>query len=176
MLPHEASKVRLRRLGVHDLVEFQLYRTDPLVGLYQGWSVMSDEKALEFLAEVDAAVLLQPGRWSQIAICPAGSNQLAGDIGILISADQLEAEIGFTLSPSHQRQGLGASAVQAAAGLIFSQTPVRRIIAITDARNTRCIRLLERIGMVHKRTSEAVFRGEPCTEHLFSLARPERDA
>jgi len=45
------------------------------------------------------------------------------------------------------------------------------VVAITDARNSTAIRLLERIGMRRLRTRDAVFRGEACREHSYALSR-----
>jgi RimJ/RimL family protein N-acetyltransferase len=68
--------------------------------------------------------------------------------------------------------------VQAAIGLVFDHTAAVRVIGITDARNHASIRLLQRIGMQRVETRDAVFRGEPCTEHVYAVSRlwPAREA
>lgn len=43
--------------------------------------------------------------------------------------------------------------------------------AVVDARNTSAIALVNRLGMVLDRTEEALFKGEPCSEHHFVLKR-----
>jgi RimJ/RimL family protein N-acetyltransferase len=70
-----------------------------------------------------------------------------------------------------QGRGLGTAAARAAIELLFEHTPVQQIIAITDARNAPSMRLLDRVGMTRVATQTAVFRGEPCTEHRYSLTR-----
>jgi RimJ/RimL family protein N-acetyltransferase len=62
-------------------------------------------------------------------------------------------------------------AVLEAIAILFEHTPVQRVIAVTDERNAQSIRLLERVGMSLSATTEAIFRGEPCTEHTYALAR-----
>jgi RimJ/RimL family protein N-acetyltransferase len=171
-LPRSGARVTLRRLDSADLPDFQVYRRDADVGRYQGWTGMSDAEALEFLAEMNSAVLFEPGKWCQIGIAEPTGGRLIGDIGVFISFDGQSAEIGFTLNPRVQGQGLASAAVRDAIKLIFEQTAVDRLIAVTDARNTPSIALLERIGMRRSESRNAVFLGEDCVELVYVLARP----
>ena len=171
MLPRTCDFFVLRRLSPGDLTDFQAYRSDPQVGLFQGWTPLSNDEALSYLAEVESAPLLAPGHWTQIAIASIETDRLIGDLGLFVSADQSLAEIGFTLAPRSQGRGLATSAVLAAIELLFERTSVQRILAITDARNTPSIRLLVRVGMSLVSTAEVVFRGEPCTESTYALVR-----
>ncbi|WP_420346698.1 GNAT family N-acetyltransferase [Pelagibius sp.] len=175
-LPCTHRRILLRRLRVDDLMAFQAYRCDPAVGRFQGWQVMSDAEARAFLTDVNAAALLQPGRWSQIAIALASDESLIGDIGLCVAEDGREAEIGFTLALGAQGQGLAREAVTAALRLVFAQTVVERIVAITDTRNLPSLRLLERLGMEKIRTQQVVFQGEPCTEDVFAMTRGRADS
>lgn len=171
MLPRTRHPIVLRRLRAADLADFQAYRTDPQVGLYQGWLPMSDDDALAFLANVESAPLLQPGHWTQIAIASAEGGRLMGDIGLFVSAQQDRAEIGFTLAPIHQGQGIATHAALEALDLLFEHTPVQQVIAVTDARNASSMRLLQRLGMTLVSSAEALFRGQPCIEHTCVLER-----
>lgn len=93
-LPLLAGEATLRRLSPSDLADFQAYRNDPGIGLYQG---MSDPEASAFLSEMNLAPLLQPGVWSQIGIADSQSLRLIGDIGLFLAADSQQAEVGITL-------------------------------------------------------------------------------
>jgi len=64
----KSSRIILRRLTSADLADFQSYRNDQDVGLYQGWSQQSDADALNFLQEMGAAEFFRPGTWFQIGI------------------------------------------------------------------------------------------------------------
>jgi RimJ/RimL family protein N-acetyltransferase len=170
-LPYDCGRVILRRLAPADLTAFQDYRRDPETGRYQGWAAMSDDEAWAFLAEMAVAPPFPAGEWWQIGIAERTSDGLIGDIGICVSADRRAAEIGFTLGRHSQGRGLGSEAVRGAIGLLFAHTPVDRIFAITDARNLASVRLLERIGMGKSQTLNSLFRGEPCVEYRYVLAR-----
>ena len=164
----------LRRIGLSDLASFQAYRHDDLLGQYQGWSPTTDDEASLFLSEMSIAELLQPGSWIQLGIADPGSQTLVGDIGLLLADDGQHAEIGFTLSRQSQGRGIATAAVREALSLVFERTVAERILGVTDSRNLRSIRLLERVGMRLAETRSAKFRGEDCIEHVYSIPRQQK--
>lgn len=170
-LPIQCPRVTLRRLRASDLADFQAYRHDPAVGLYQGWSPEPDEVALAFLLDMASATLLAPGAWCQVGIALTEGDRLIGDIGIHVAADLGQAELGFSLARPHQGRGLATEAVQAALTWVLASVAVPRVIGVTDARNVASARLLERVGMRFVKAMETRFRGAPCTEHLYALER-----
>ena len=171
-LPRFAAQVALRRLAPKDLAAFQAYRRDPELGRYQGWTPMPDAEAQVFLAQMHTAGALRPGVWFQLGIADAQSMELIGDIGLLLSADGSSAEIGYTLARSAQGRGLATLAVREAVALVFECSVASQVLATSDARNRASIRLLERIGMQRVEECTALFRGEPCVEITYAIARP----
>lgn len=171
LLPRQFPGGCLRRLRPSDLGPFQAYRNVPELGRYQGWSSMSEAEARAFLVAMEAAPLFQPGKWIQLGIAKSATDDLVGDIGILLHADTHTAEVGFTLAPAAQGRGVATIAVREALQLLFSVTSVLHVLGITDARNARSIRLLERLGFKCRESRSAVFRSEACTELIFVLPR-----
>ena len=170
-LPRAFPGGLLRRLRTGDLAAFQAYRSIPELGRFQGWSPMSETEALSFLAEMSEARLFTPGDWVQLGIAEGEADQLIGDIGMFVSADGLTGEIGFTLAPAAQGRGIATAAVRQALQLIFGTTRVKQVLGITDSRNVRSIRLLERVGFRRHESRATVFRGEPCVEEVYALPR-----
>jgi RimJ/RimL family protein N-acetyltransferase len=171
LLPSRFDGGCLRRLHRSDLGAFRAYRSIPELGRYQGWSPMSETQALAFLSEMEATPLFQAGQWVQLGIADSRTEILLGDIGLRLSEDSQTGEVGFTLAPSAQGRGVATAAVRAALQLLFTATPVSSVLGITDARNTRSIRLLERLGFECHETRKAVFRGEECIEQVHVLPR-----
>lgn len=161
----------LRRLHARDLAAFQAYRHDPEVGRWQGWAPQRDDDALAFLNEMADGPLFQPGQWTQLAIADDATGDLLGDLGVHLSADGREAEFGFSLARGAQGRGLAAAAVREGIAWVFAQTAAERVVAQTDARNTACLRLLERLGARALERIETTFRGEACVELRFLLAQ-----
>lgn len=173
VLPRAAGRTVLRRLSVGDLPAFQAYRRDPQVARYQGWDTMNDDEARSFLADVADCPLLQRGHWSQIAIARETDGALLGDIGLFVSTDETEAEIGISLSREAQGQGMAAEALGEAIRLLFDHTAVKRIVGITDVRNLPSIALLQRVGMRKVGDQESVVKGEACSEFVYAITRAE---
>jgi RimJ/RimL family protein N-acetyltransferase len=169
-LPWSGARVALRRLRPGDLVAFQAYRHDPEVGLYQGWEPQSDEDARAFIAEMSQAEFGRPGEWLQIAIADAADDDLLGDIGLFVMRSGREAEFGITLASAAQGRGLAEEAARTLVDGLRAHTEVRRLIGITDIRNTPSARLLERLGMLLEAEVAADFRGEPCHERHYGMA------
>jgi RimJ/RimL family protein N-acetyltransferase len=171
-LPQGAGRVILRRLTPADLVRFQAYRHDADVGLFQGWEPVPDQVAIRFLEDMREIQLFPLGAWIQLGIADQQTNDLVGDIGVRVSEDAKEAEIGFTLAREAQGFGLGTEALRELIDLIFNHTDVGRIVAITDERNTRAHRLLLRTGFRKAHATSGMFRGQPCIEHVWEISRP----
>jgi RimJ/RimL family protein N-acetyltransferase len=174
-LPISTERTRLRRLAVADLAPFQRYRSDPEVGRWQGWKPMDEAGALAFLQEMADSAFCPPGHWFQIGIADRPSDLLIGDIGLhLHGGAGLLAELGFTLTPAAQGRGLATEAVGAAVQMLLKHTPVQRIVAVADVRNTASIQLLQRLGLRRFAVLPAIFGGQPCVEAHFSLSRHGR--
>ena len=173
MLPRDFPGGRLRRLRPSDLTAFQAYRALPELGRYQGWSPMTESEAREFLSAMSQAPLFTPGEWVQLGIADPALDGLIGDIGLFLSEDAATAELGFTLQPSAQGRGIAGRAVREALDLMFASTAISRVLGISDARNLPSIRLLERLGFSCIETRHVEFRGQPCCEKVYALARAD---
>ena len=165
-------RVQLRRLRAEDLPHFQHYRADAEVGRYQGWLPTDDAAAGTFLAQMATTPFCPPGHWCQIAIADIDGDTLIGDIGLCLAADGEALEMGFTLAREWHGTGRAAEAVQLALQAVWAQTKAQRVLGLTDVRNAASVRLLQRLGFRRFATLQAVFRGEPCSEHHFVLHRP----
>ena len=170
-LPRHGPGFILRQLSTADLADFQAYRHDEELGRYQGWLPTPDEQASAFLAEMSAAPFPNPGHWVQIGIAEPECQRLIGDIGVYLDLDATRAEIGFTLARVAQGRGVATAAVRMVVDLIFRWSTAERVIGTTDARNLPSMRLMERVGMRLTATRQAVFRGNACVEHTYTVTR-----
>lgn len=164
----------VRRFCASDVNGFHAYRSDASLAVYQGWSNMSLQDACRFVSEMASVQTLTPGDWIQLAIADPTSNALLGDLGLYLEPDGFAAEIGFTLSRSAQGRGHATRAVSMALSLFFSGSPISVVRAVTDARNTNSLRVLERVGFAKSTVREAFFKGAPCTELVYVYHRAPR--
>lgn len=171
--PEAPPRVHLRPLREDDLDAFYVYRSDPEVARLQGWEPISRQEAAEFLKANASAHAFVPGEWVQLAIASSQTDRLLGDLGVYLSHDQGIAEFGITITPAAQGHGYATEAISALLKLLFSSTPVAKAVACTDTRNAPCIAALKRAGMTSTAQREAEYKGELCTEMIFSIQRSE---
>ena len=171
LLPAKKGRTLIRALSKADLNTFHAYRSDAERAKYQGWSPMSLEEARQFIDEMTPISALRPGDWIQLAIADSESNILLGDVGVYLQADQSGAEIGFTLSKQAQGNGHASNAVCLSIALIFATSSATSIRAVTDSRNLRSVKVLERTGFNLSSVERTLFKGEPCTELIYVCPR-----
>ncbi len=134
---------------------------------------MTGPEALAFLEAQAGRAGFLPATWSQIAIADLQTDVLVGDMGIYLSADSSRAEFGLSITPAAQGKGYGSESVRGLIGLLFSATPAMEVMASTDIRNPACLAVLANAGMRHVDTRQAEYKGELCTEQVFSVRRLE---
>ena len=171
-LPLDHDGVRLRALRRDDVAAFLHYRSNPEVARFQGWLPMDLARARAFIEEQCALAGVEGGAWRQFAIADARDDALLGDLGVWLSPDLDAAELGITVTPAAQGEGIGRRAMRAATDLLFSATTVQQVHACADARNIACRRMLQAAGFDEAGATEVVVKGEACTEIRHTMARP----
>jgi RimJ/RimL family protein N-acetyltransferase len=177
MIILNTARLQLRPLTEADLPAFAAYRSDPEVARYQSWSPpYTMDQAKAFLEYMDRATPGTPGTWFQLAMERHAEPGIIGDCAFqVLVEDSRQAQIGFTLSSRHQKQGYAAEAVGALVDFLFTEYELRRITATCDALNTASARLLERIGM--RREGQYIenvwFKGAWGDEYLYAILERE---
>ncbi len=140
----KSERLTIKSLSPSDAEAFFIYRSDPEVARFQGFSPEKEEEARRFIAD-NTACFNQEENWFQMGIYR--EEELIGDIGIhFIGPENSQCEIGYTLAGSAQGKGYATEAVTEVLTFLFTQLNKHRITAGLDPRNTSSIKLLERIG------------------------------
>jgi aminoglycoside 6'-N-acetyltransferase len=161
----------LRRFHEGDAPALAGYRSDPDVARYQSWSApVSLEAATTLIQEVAARDIQLPG-WFQYAVELRADGTLIGDIGVNLQENRLQAEIGFTIAAEYQGHGYATEAVRCVLEHLFVDRGLRRVSAECDARNSRSVRLLERLGFRREgyRVANTWLKGEWTDDLIFGL-------
>jgi len=170
-LPLETPRLLLRRFREADLEPFLAYRNRPEVARYQSWLIWSREQGLELIEDQQQVEPGDFGIWFQYAIELKESGELIGDCGLCVKvAMPKTAEIGFSLAPEHQGQGLATEAVAAVVDFAIRALGVERIIAIVMQDNDRSAALLRRLGLQAGPPGRVWFKGEWSEELCFTLS------
>ncbi len=98
--------------------------------------------------------------WGRIIIHKA-ENTLIGDIGFKGLPDATgTVEMGYSIVPSHQRQGYASEAAKAMVNWAFAQSDVQLVTAECLTENISSIRVLEKIGMQRTRIQDDLIMWE----------------
>ena len=174
-----SSRLLIDELQMEDAAVLYAIRSHPDVTRFQDWQPGSVHDAAAFISEQRAIRLPSLGQWSQRAIrllSADGSCTLVGDVGLLFPSSAGDSvQLGITVSPSHQRQGVGREALQAVLELLFTQLRYRRVVASVDPRNAACVSLMQSVGLrqeAHHRES-LLWRGDWVDDVVFALLAKE---
>ena len=143
----ESERLTIGRFRDSDAGALAAYRDDPAIALYQGWTrPYSLADAQKFIAGLHGLSPGSPGTWFQFALRLRDSDTLIGDVALRTTEqDPPEVELGFSLASAHQHNGYAAEAVAVVIDFAFEKLAISRIFSITDHRNLRARRLLERL-------------------------------
>jgi RimJ/RimL family protein N-acetyltransferase len=171
----ESTRLRLRPYRDSDVDRmFQLY-SDPLVMRY--WSFPPWTHRAQAEAYVQRALNeMAEGRTLPWAVATRADDRLVGTT-TMFALDTLQgrAEIGYSLDPKLQGQGLASEALRLALVHAFDTLRLRRVEADVDPRNIPSCRLLERLGFRLEGLLRARWRvaGEICDTAMYGLLAPE---
>ena len=171
-----SSRLRLRRLRQGDAAAVCGYRALPEVARFQSWESYALADAAELIAAQEGMPSGAPGSWLQLGLTLIDSGEVVGDCGIHFPRDDdRQVELGITLSPRHQGQGLAAEAVECVLGYVFDSLRKHRVWAVTDAQNDAAARLFRRLGFRQEAhyVEHVWFKGRWGSESLFALLRRE---
>ncbi|MCB0061806.1 MAG: GNAT family N-acetyltransferase, partial [Caldilineaceae bacterium] len=165
-----------RRFTLADVPALHAIRTDPTVARFQSWDGTSEESIQRFIQSLQGIAPGTPGEWFQFAIASRATNELMGDCGLhVLAEDPRLGEIGYTLAQRFQGQGYATEAVSAILDYTFTTLKLHRLAAIVDVRNRGSIKLLERLGFRREGMTRGAFwnKGEWVDEYLYALLQSE---
>jgi RimJ/RimL family protein N-acetyltransferase len=174
------QRLRLSKLTAADAPAMFRYRSDPEVCRFQGFEPAHQAEVANFIHQLEFTAWDAPGTWFQFGLRLRNADdyrgELVGDLGVhFLADDPRQVEIGFSLDPAWQGQGLATEAVTALIDHLFRQAGKHRVIASVDPRNTPSVALLRRVGMqqeAHFRSS-LWFKGAWVDDLVFAVLREE---
>ena len=168
--------LRINDLTPGDAPTLFSYRSDAEVARFQSWLPGSITDARDFIVRNISNPFDQNDSWYQLAVRSADTGKLLGDLGVhFLAGDRHQVEIGFTIAPEHQRQGLGTLAVAGLINYLFIMLKKHRVFASIDPRNEASLALVRRVGMrqeAHFRQS-LFWKGEWVDDVVFGLLHSE---
>ena len=144
----EASRLFMKPLQLQDAQEVYAYRSHPAVTRYQSWRPVREEDVEAFILKYGKNNMGVVDSWCQLGVHKKATQELIGDVGMhFLAPDGQQVELGFTISPKHQRRGYASEAVEALLSFLFGSLNKHRVVASVDPSNAASIALLEKMGM-----------------------------
>lgn len=172
------KRLILRAIRLADAKAMFKYRSNPQIYKFQNWEPKTIKDAEDYISTKIATVPNVPNTWYQLGVFIKGSDELIGDIGIhFIEFDNLQVEIGYTLSLEYQGKGYATEAVASVVNYLFNNLNKHRIIASIDPKNIKSMALLERVGMrkeAHFKKS-IWFKEEWVDDIIYAILKEEWD-
>ncbi|VUD69204.1 Putative ribosomal N-acetyltransferase YdaF [Thalassocella blandensis] len=173
----QSQKLTIRYFEFEDLERFSQYRALPEISEFQSWEHYTFDDAKDLFKRMDYRQFGVIDSWWQLAIVKRFNNCLLGDLAVhFIDAEQVE--LGFTIAPPYQGQGIAYEAVNLLLDFLFNSLEKHRVVAITDTRNHKSVALLQRLGFrceAHFKKN-IFFKGEWGDEFLYAKLKSEHQA
>jgi len=174
-----SKRLLLRPLYLEDAATVAAYRSIPEVARFQSWESFDLDDATRLVSDQATIVPDTPGTWLQLALVLTNSKATIGDCGIhFIADDGRQVELGITLAPKYQGQGLATEAMSAVLEYVFDRLGKHRVTALTDAENHASAGLFRRLGFRQEAhyIEHVWFKGAWASEYLFAMLRREWEA
>lgn len=173
----ESPRLRLRPYRQDDARAIYALYSDPVVTRYWSFPAWTRrEQASEYLA---ARMALETPAVYAWALAERECDRLIGTTTLFsLSGPHKRAEIGYSLLPARQGQGLATEALRTVLEHAFGPLGLERIEADVDPRNEASWRLLEKLGFRREGLLRNRWRvdGEVCDSFLYGLLREEYPA
>jgi len=166
--PITTERLLLRPFSRGDVAAVHAYRGLPEIAQYLSDPPLSlDECAEAVRARTTQIAFTAEGDRIVLALERRADAQLVGEVSLTWrSVANQQAEIGYIVAPTAQRQGFATEAADALLAFGFEQAELHRVYARCDARNEASTLVMKRLGM-HQ---EAHFM-----EHRFNKGRWEQE-
>ncbi|WP_281555997.1 GNAT family protein [Thalassomonas sp. RHCl1] len=166
----KTEKYLIRSFRRKDLHRFSDYRAQECVARYQSWSDYSYQEAVDLFESTDYSKFGAVGEWYQLAITMLESDELVGDLAIHF-IDENQVELGFTVAPEYQGQGVATESVSIFLNYLFTVLNKHRVIATTDVENVASYKLLEKLGFRREAhfVKNIYFKGAWGDEYQYAL-------
>lgn len=144
----ETERLILRDFVADDWRAVLEYQSDPLYLRYNHWMERTPEAVQEFIGWFLDQQRQEPRIKFQLAVVLKANDQLIGNCGVRMEkVNDVEADIGYELSPKYWNNGYATEAAYAIVDFGFKHFGVHRVWANCIADNVSSAHVLEKLGM-----------------------------
>ncbi|MCU0878308.1 MAG: GNAT family N-acetyltransferase [Pirellulaceae bacterium] len=175
-LPIEVGPLLIRRTALEDHSDLVEMFSQSEVREYDPLNTLTADNIAWMLEQQATIRIGDQGLPMRFAIVMRRDWKVIGDCVLTITnVENRTAEFGISLNRNYWDRRLGALATHAMLGFGFGRLSLHRIFALTDPRNERCWRMMQRVGMrreAHHRRWRSV-KGEWIDDYLYAMLADE---
>lgn len=150
-LPIHTQRLLLRPFDRdRDVDAFHVYRSLPELCRYAPIEPVSRAQVVERLGTdtYTRTELEAEGDVLALAVEERATGVMIGDVVLFWrSQAHMQAEIGYTISPSMQGRGYATEAARGLADAVFAELPIHRLAAVIDERHKASLAVARQLGM-----------------------------
>ncbi|MFI4966935.1 MAG: GNAT family N-acetyltransferase [Caulobacterales bacterium] len=172
--PIRTERLVLREFRDGDLADIHAYAAMPEVSRFMTWGPNTPQESRAFMERA----LAQQADWPRkhVGLAIERDGVAIGSIRLdLKSEENADADIGYTLSRDHWRQGLATEAASALLTIAFGTLGLHRVWATCDVQNVGSRGVMEKLGMrreAHFR-HDVLVRGAWRDSYLYAILADE---
>jgi RimJ/RimL family protein N-acetyltransferase len=137
-------RLHIKKIGLEDALDMFEYRSNGAVSKHQSFKPKTIDSVKIFLEKNTKEFNIQD-KWFQFGVYL--NSKMIGDIGIhFIGPENMQCEIGYTISHQYQRNGYGKESVNGVVNYLFKEMNKHRIVASLNPKNKASIELLKSLG------------------------------
>jgi RimJ/RimL family protein N-acetyltransferase len=141
------ERLVVRSIRSDDAEAIFRYRSDSNTNQYQNWIPKTINDVHDFIKNRVSPTIDTIDTWYQFVIIKKEQDEFIGDIGVhFLDSEKKQVELGCTFDKKFQGKGYATEAMKEMIHFLFTILQKRRITVSTDPRNTKAIRLIERLG------------------------------
>jgi ribosomal-protein-alanine N-acetyltransferase len=151
------------------------WRNEPLAVRHNPFKKMSEEELDKMLAEAGTDLSML-GKYERFSWFISVDGIAVGVLSLKnISHSMSYAEIGYSVTESHQGKGIATAAARLMVDKIFAESKLRRLFAYVHEENHASRRVLEKLGFQEEGLlrEHYVINGIPVNEVLYGLLKRE---
>lgn len=143
----ETERLYVREFNIDDVEAVFAYAGDAENTAFMTWGPDSRDDVVNFIHSRLAHQISSPRKAFDLAVCLKETGELIGAVGLYLTDDREQAELGYIFNKRFWKNGYAA---EAAAGMLrfgFLCLDLHRIYARCDSENRDSERVMKRIGL-----------------------------
>jgi RimJ/RimL family protein N-acetyltransferase len=143
----ETERLYVREFNIDDVEAVFAYAGDAENTVYMTWGPDSREDVVNFIHSRLAHQISSPRKAFDLAVCLKETGELIGAVGLYLTDDLLQGELGYLFNKRFWKNGYAAEAARGMLRFGFLCLDIHRIYAKCDSENRSSEGVMKRIGM-----------------------------